>query len=192
MQERLIQELIQPETEMEKHLVAQAEFRQGLFWGKPRYGHPEGQIIFHIREVLDNVERIPDLDKETRTQLRLITLVHDTFKYKEAAASKILGRVPESHHATFAAEFMMRHNGDESLTRIIHLHDEAYYSWRMIHRFQSKQGWQRMADLLSAIGQDLQLYYLFFKCDTCTGDKTPKPLEWFEQQVQGIQVMDFN
>ena len=35
----------------------------------------------------------------------------------------------------------------------------------------------------------LQLYYLFFKCDTQTGDKTQAPLKWFEREVPGIEVM---
>jgi hypothetical protein len=33
-------------------------------------------------------------------------------------------------------------------------------------------------------GANLRLYYLFFKCDTQTGDKTQAPLRWFEELMK--------
>jgi len=35
----------------------------------------------------------------------------------------------------------------------------------------------------------MQLFYLFFKCDTLTGDKTLAPLTWFEEHVTGIDLV---
>jgi hypothetical protein len=39
------------------------------------------------------------------------------------------------------------------------------------------------------MGYCRQMYYLFFKCDTQTGDKTQAPLKWFEQNVSGIDIV---
>ena len=36
---------------------------------------------------------------------------------------------------------------------------------------------------------NMQLYYLFFKCDTSTGDKNPAPMKWFEKTMKGIDVV---
>jgi hypothetical protein len=76
-------EELQPETELEYMLLRDPEFTTGLGWGIPRYGHPEGEVYKHIREVLENVDLLQLAPKE-RQQLRLIAFAHDTFKYKEA------------------------------------------------------------------------------------------------------------
>ena len=55
-------------------------------------------------------------------------------------------------------------------------------------RFRS-QGLERLQRLQDAMGPDLQLYYLFFKADTQTGDKNQAPLKWFEMVVKGIEVV---
>ena len=34
--------LLQPESDLEKLLLTLPEFQQGLRWGEPRFGHPEG------------------------------------------------------------------------------------------------------------------------------------------------------
>ena len=50
--------LLRPETDLERRLLAQPDFQRGLHWGLPRFGHPEGKILYHIREVLDNVDKL--------------------------------------------------------------------------------------------------------------------------------------
>jgi hypothetical protein len=42
---------------------------------------------------------------------------------------------------------------------------------------------------LEKMENSLQLFYLFFKCDTLTGDKTLAPLTWFEEHVTGIELV---
>jgi len=41
------------------------------------------------------------------------------------------------------------------------------------------------------VGPYWQLFYLFFKCDTSTGDKNPAPLTWFETTMEDIEVVEF-
>ena len=182
-----IQMALRPESPLEFLLLKQPEFKQGLAWGVPRYGHPEGEVYKHIQEVLGNIDRL-QVSKEVRTKLRLIAYVHDTFKYCE---DKKRPRDWSKHHAVYARKFLEQFLTDSVVLDIVELHDEAYYAWCSEHLHQNKQeGSDRMDRLRQKLGQDIQLYYLFFKCDTKTGDKNLAPLYWFEEKVEGIQFVD--
>lgn len=179
---------LQPENALERRLLADPGFRQGLAWGVPRYGHPEGQIYKHIVEVLANIDRLP-LDAATRRRLRLIAFVHDTFKYAE---DKSRPRDWSRHHGTLARRFLEPFTQDLELLTVVELHDEAYYAWRTIFLYQQPQrGQERLQQLLRRLEGARQLFYLFFKCDTLTGDKIPTPLTWFEATVDGIEIVEF-
>lgn len=181
-------ELLKPETDLEKSFLDDDEFMAGLFWGKPRFGHPEGEVVYHIREVLDNIEKL-DIDAKTRRQLRIITFVHDTFKHLEDRSRP---RDWSRHHAALARNFLQKYTDEKILLDITHLHDEAYYAWRAIHLYNKvESGQKRMKHLLDTVGSNLQLYYLFFKCDTQTGDKVQAPVRWFEEAVPGIEIVYF-
>ena len=181
-------ELLKPETDLERAFLEDEDFLAGLFWGKPRFGHPEGEVVYHIREVLDNVEKL-DINTEMRRQLRIITFVHDTFKHIEDRSRP---RDWSRHHAALAANFLAKYTDEKILLDVTALHDEAYYAWRAIHLYDKEEsGKKRMQDLIETVGNDLQLYYLFFKCDTQTGDKVQAPVRWFEETVKGIEVMKF-
>ena len=183
----LIENTLQPETDLEWQLILHPEFQNGLLWGVPRYGHPEGEIYKHIREVLDNIDRL-SIDPITRERLRIITFLHDTFKHQE---DKFRPRDWSKHHAVLARQFAEQFIDDSVVLEIIELHDEAYYCWRMKHLYQQQDaGTHRLRKLLARIDDQLQLYYLFFKCDTSTGDKNPAPLIWFEQTIPGIELVE--
>ena len=177
-----------PETELEQELLRHPEFVKGLFWGVPRFGHPEGNIYKHIKEVLQNIEAL-SIDDDMRRQLRLIAYTHDTFKFQE---DKGYPRDWSKHHGIIARRFLSQFIDDSSLLEVVELHDEAYYSWRLTHLYNSpEKGGQRLEWLLDRLGPNLQLFYIFFKCDTRTGDKNQAPLKWFENTVKGIQIVDF-
>ena len=181
-------ELLQPETRLEHKLIEVAEFRKGLFWGKPRFGHPEGMVVYHIKDVLDNIEQL-DVDDEIREQLRTIAYSHDTFKYLEEQIGK--GPDRSNHHSILARNFMEDYISDESVLDVIEYHDEAYYCWRLQHLYNRKEeGTARMNEMIEKLNGNLQLFYLFFKCDTCTGDKIQAPLQWFETTVANIEVVE--
>ncbi|MEL6943192.1 MAG: HD domain-containing protein [Bacteroidota bacterium] len=182
-------ELLQPLQQIEKDFLEQEEFLLGLNWGIPRYGHPEGKILYHIKEVLDNIYSIPNLKEEDLKKLRIIAFVHDTFKYKE---DKGRPRNWQKHHAIYAKNFLAQFTSDKVLLDLVELHDEAYYIWRRIHlQKQPDLGVLQKQRLLERLGEHLQLFYLFFKCDTQTGDKIQSPVSWFEQTMEGIEVVEF-
>ncbi|MFK7936078.1 MAG: hypothetical protein AB8G22_21370 [Saprospiraceae bacterium] len=183
-----IKALLRPETDLEHIILQQPDFQRGLHWGLPRFGHPEGKILYHIREVLDNVEKL-NISSDMSRQLRLITFVHDTFKNIEHKGKP---RDWTRHHAVLARKFMEQFTDEKAVLDVIELHDEAYYSWRYQYLYKNKEkGERRLARLLEKIGDNMQLYYLFFKCDTRTGDKIQTPLQWFEANIKNIEIVDF-
>ena len=185
-----ILDILKLETDFERSLALLPEVRKGLCWGEPRYGHPEGQVMYHVPDILDNINRLlPPLSKKEREQLRLIALLHDAFKYIEDKGSP---RDWSRHHSMLARQFSEAFITDETILDILELHDEAYYCWRLealLHQPQKSAA--RFAKLMERIGYCLQLYYIFFKCDTQTGDKTQAPVKWFEKKGLDIQIVDF-
>ena len=76
---------------------------------------------------------------------------------------------------------------------IIELHDEAYHIWiQFAIKKNQENGQKRLENFLHKIGNSsIQLYYLFFKCDTQTGDKNQAPVKWFEENIKGISIINF-
>jgi hypothetical protein len=178
---------LQPENPLEFELLSIPAFQEGLMWGAPRYGHPEGEVYKHVIEVLENIDRLT-LSADDRYRLRLIAYAHDTFKNIEHKGSP---RDWTKHHSVLARHFLENYCDDQVILDITELHDEAYYSWRMEHLYhQHEQGQERFQKLLRRIEGNIQLYYLFFKCDTRTGDKTQAPVKWFEQTIKQIEIVD--
>ena len=175
--------VLQPETQIEEHFFRNPDFLKGLSWGTPRYGHPEGQVYKHIREVLNNIEKLSVTPKR-RSDLRIIAMVHDTFKFKE---HKGVPRDWTRHHAVFARKFLAQYHNDPNTLLVTELHDEAYYCWctRFLYH-KPERAQDRLNQLISHLGNNLELYYQFFWADTCTGDKNLAPLHWFEKTVPGF------
>jgi hypothetical protein len=184
----MLEALLEPETALEQQLLLVPEFRHGLLWGEPRFGHPEGKVALHVREVLDNVDRIEGLEADMRMQLRLIALAHDTFKYAE---DRNRPRDWLKHHGILARRFMEAYTDDTTVLDIIETHDDAYYAWLQTRHedVMPDNHKKSLQTLFARMGYCRQMYYLFFKCDTQTGDKTQAPLKWFEQNVSGIDIV---
>lgn len=173
--------LLQPENELEKKLLEHPDFLEGLFWGVPRRGHPEGEVYKHVREVLDNIDQL-DLADEEREKLRLIAFVHDTFKHIE---DKSLPRDWSKHHAVHARRFLSDFIDDDDILDIVELHDEVFHCWNWVFMCgEIEIGEKKLRELINQLGPNLRLYYLFFKCDTLTGNKTLAPLWWFEEKIK--------
>lgn len=181
-----LEDLLQPETTLEKWLLATPEFQYGLRWGEPRFGHPEGTVAFHVREVLDNIDLITGIPAFQREQLRLVALTHDTFKFAEDRSRP---RDWQKHHGLLARRYLESYTSDTVVLDVIETHDDAYYVWLCQRSGTGPEG-KTLEALLERVQHCLQLYYLFFKCDTQTGDKTPAPLKWFERTVPGIEIVE--
>ena len=66
------------ETALERRLIRDSELSSGLRFGCPRFGHPEGRVGLHVADILGRIGP----DEADRARLRLIALVHDSFKYR--------------------------------------------------------------------------------------------------------------
>jgi len=179
---------LEAHSDLEVRIMEDLAWQEGLFFGKPRYGHPEGKIINHIHEVLENVENLRfQIPAGYYEKLRLITLIHDTFKHK---VNEGLPKTGKNHHALIARDFAEQYIEDKSVLKIIELHDEAYHAWRKVRHEQNyAKAETKLNDLIGRLGEDTQLFYLFFVCDTQTGDKTQDPLRWFESKT-GVSRVD--
>jgi HD domain len=165
--------LINPENEIEKAVISDRDWIEGARWGKPRKGHPEGAVIYHIHEVLENVETYYG-QSPMREKLRIIAIIHDTFKYK----------ANEEGHALLARRFAEKYLSEQNLLDIIERHDDAYYAWL----FGAEEGdWDKALvsanELIDFLGKDLELFTAFYQCDNRTGNKTHDDVEWFEGVV---------
>jgi len=173
--------ILVPENEMEKNILNDPDVLKGLCWGYPRFGHPEGKVLFHIKEIFDNIDKIA-ADPNFRRKLRLLALVHDTFKYQEDR--KLISTDPSKHHAYIAHNYLKQYTQEEDVLQVVRTHDDAYYAWRADYAYRDPESAEVMlARLLENNGDHLDLYYTFFVCDTRTGDKNQSPIRWFEEKT---------
>ena len=183
------------DSEFIRRIIADLDFQKGLDYGKPRPGHPEGEVRHHIAEVLDNVEKMAKerkLRSETITRLVLIALIHDTFKYK---VDRSKPRHGQNHHGYLARKFAEGYIADPDVLEVIELHDEAFLSYQKGARDDEwNKADARLEQLLARLGSPegyrLRLYYYFFKCDNETGDKESESFEWFRRKVNGKYKFD--
>jgi hypothetical protein len=169
---------IQPESDIERAIVSDPRWIAGAAWGEPRPGHPEGRVELHIADVLRNLEEMR-LAGDARAKLRLVALVHDSFKNEVDYTQPKTG---PNHHATIARRFVEGFTDDQDVLEITELHDEAYNSWGIGHR---RGDWDRATSraerLIQRLGPRLDLYLAFYRADNASGDKWSDPLEWFEK-----------
>ena len=167
-----------PETDLERAVSAEPRLLRGLAWGRPRRGHPEGSVAAHVTELLAKLDEAGE-EGERRADLRLVALVHDSFKFEVDASRP---RTGENHHGMRARRFAERHVGDERLLSVIELHDRPYALWRRIERRGAPD--EGRLDALLARVPDLDLMVRFVALDGSTEGKHPEPVRWFEEVVR--------
>jgi hypothetical protein len=150
---------------------------EGWAWGAPRRGHPEGSVGRHVADLLEQLERWGETG-ERRTELRFISLVHDSLKF---AVSPWLLRVGENHHAMRARRFAEAYTSDERLLATIELHDRPYHLWRTKRIFRRSE--RRGLEVLNRRIEDAELFVRFVELDGSTEGKNSEPIEWLKQQM---------
>jgi HD domain len=172
------------ETLLEKEIAADPHWLQGITWGTPRPGHPEGKVMFHIRDVLNNIDQFFGA-ADDRSSLRLIALIHDTFK------CQVIGREPGAHmqsHGYFARRFAERYINDQAILEVIELHDEAYKASLLIIWYRNPEAAeQRARELIIKLGNRIDLFMHFYFCDHLTGDKSTAHYQWFQSIVRAVR-----
>jgi hypothetical protein len=166
-----------PETELERALAGDPALRQGLAWGRPRRGHPEGSVGAHVADLLETIDRWGETGTR-REELRFLALVHDSLKYTVQSWRPKTG---ENHHAMRARRFAERYTDDERLLATIEQHDRPYNLWRRGRRRRRPED-QALAEMIDRI-PDLDLFLRFVELDGSTEGKTQEPLQWLKAQL---------
>lgn len=174
----------EPETDLERRVTSEPELLEGLAWGQPRAGHPEGAVGTHVSHLLETLDQ-SGVSGEQRELLRFMALVHDSFKYQ---VRERLPRVGENHHAMRARRFAERFTDDERLLAAIEFHDRPYALWRKLKR-RDKLDERALRRMLRRI-PDPELFLRFVELDGSTEGKRPEPIEWFREQLVERGLVD--
>lgn len=170
---------IGPSTDLEASIMQSPDWIEGVRFGKVRQGHPEGEVIYHILEILENIDMRYDESDPLVPDLRILAMVHDSFKHQVQCGK---AKVGANHHGYYAKMFMSKFIDDEEFLEVVRRHDEAYYIWRNAKRTKD---WDRARDMIFSLLENFpqrhQLYKAFYECDCKTGNKKHTPYEWFEK-----------
>jgi hypothetical protein len=161
---------ITPGSELERELLADPRLRAGLDWGAPRSGHPEGPVADHVATMLSAIPA----DDPLRSDLRLLALVHDSFK---AEVRRHEPWSPGNDHATLARRFAERYTSDERMLTTLELHDEPYWIWR--NADAPEQALERLLERLP----DPELFARFVELDAANEGKDLTFLWWFRREL---------
>jgi hypothetical protein len=167
-----------PENDLERRVTSDPELLEGLAWGEPRPGHPEGAVATHVGHLLETLDEW-DEPPARRAALRFIALVHDAFK------SEVIERLPKmgrNHHADRARRFAERYTDDEAILSTIQHHDRPYALWRKMRRKGEldDRAFRKMVDDIP----DIALFVRFVELDGSTEGKTPGPVNWLRDELE--------
>jgi hypothetical protein len=167
----------EPENDLERRLADDPVIQEGLGWGEPRSGHPEGIVGAHVADLLKTVDGWREAEPR-RTQLRFLAIVHDALKYR---VRNWLPKAGANHHATRARRLAERYTDDERLLATLELHDRPYAVWRRTKRGSARE--QKAIDELVRRVPDLPLFMRFVELDGSTEGKNPEPVEWLRGEL---------
>lgn len=156
-------------------------YLEGLDWGRPRVGHPEGSLRNHIEDLEANLERIrAHLREGEYERLRLLIHVHDICK--PDAWTGVDSDHPQNH-AYMARQFLARFCDDPQLLAITQLHDDGYILYTYYRGFNDLK--TRLSRVLAQV-EDVELFVLFNLVDNCLPGKRSEPLDWFVDTVATV------
>ncbi len=165
------------EDERERWLAKDPVVVKGLAWGRPRDSHPEGPVGQHVADLLRAIEQWGEREPRRR-ELRFISLVHDSLKWR---VWRWLPKRGENHHAKRARRFAEGYTDDERLLATIELHDAPNAAWRRLRRTGEfdEERFHRMLDRVP----DTDLFLRFVELDASTAGKDAEPVEWLREQL---------
>ncbi len=168
----------EPESELERAMTEDPELLEGLAWGTPRPGHPEGSVAAHVSDLLRRIDARGETG-ERRRLLRLLSIVHDAFKGR---VNYRLPRMGENHHAMRARRFAEGYTGEERVLTVIELHDRPYGLWRRWRR-TGELGEEAFEAMMGRV-KDTELFLAFVELDASTEGKHAEPVAWFREQLE--------
>lgn len=170
--------MIYPRNALEEKILKDPIIQQGLKYGRPRDGHPEGSVENHVIEILKRIDLLDDSPKE-KDKLRIIGIFHDSVKYR---IDQKKPKVGDNNHGVLARRIAEKYISDSIILDIIELHDAYYYMWI---RFAKKGNCvdDDFNCLVNRFKGRMRLYLKFMLIDGTTGDKDIKPRIWFYEKL---------
>jgi len=166
--------------EIVEQIVSDSRYLKNIEYGKPRSGHPEGKVKFHIAELDENLEKLaPRVSEDQYWKLKFLIHVHDTFKVEAIPDSPILH--PNSH-ASLARKFASEFTDDTDLLNTIQFHDVNFALWKQFAATGSYD-LERFSALLETI-IDWDLFLMFLIIDGSMQGKDPAKIAWFIKEVR--------
>jgi hypothetical protein len=164
-----------------ENVMIDPRYKRNVEWGKPRPGHPEGKVKYHIAELESNLAQLKHrlTGKNDYWKLMLLIHVHDMFK---AEASKGVPATDPRSHGSLAREFASDFINDKDLLTIIQYHGVSYFLWRQL-RATGEYDTKVFMDLLSII-DNWDLFLAFTIIDGNTKGKDIEKLPWFIAEVR--------
>jgi len=164
---------ITPETDLERQIVTSDVFREGMTWGKPRNGHPEGKVGIHVAGILNWIDACPW--QGDRRDLRLVTLLHDIGKYKVKYSQN--GHLVGDPHAVFSGQIARQFTEDSRILGVIKYHSKPFSFYRK-ERDKNRFDEEKFIGTFSSL--DLDLLTKFNYADLFERDNAPA--YWFENK----------
>ena len=168
----------EPESELEARVSRDPELLEGLAWGEPREGHPEGSVAAHVEDLLQTLDTW-DEPADRRVRLRFIVLVHDAFK---GDVMERLPKIGRNHHADRARRFAEQYTDDLAVLSAIQHHDRPYALWRKMKRKGSldERAFTKMLDDIP----DTDLFVRFVELDGSPEGKNREPVRWLRRELE--------
>lgn len=164
-----------------QRIAADPRYTQGLDWGEPRPGHPEGTIRAHIAALEANLESLSaKLSDSEYWKLKLLIHTHDLFKGESDHGVSILDL---NSHASLARAFLSSYCTDADLLAMVQFHDEPFALYLQA-RSKGKYNQDRFDALLHAI-DDWNVFLAFNIIDGCASGKSRKSLHWLFHEIAG-------
>lgn len=165
--------MIKPENKLEEEILKDKVVIDGLDWGKPRNGHPEGQVCLHVEQILKAIDDLK-VDVNERWSLRLLAIVHDSFKVNAKGSC--------DNHGTIARKYIAKYIDDEDLLSMLELHDKPYSIWRTFNQTGKfrQVAFEKMLEQI----KDIKLFLKFVKLDGGVKGKDSTPRDWFENKLK--------
>ena len=152
--------------------------QEGLAWGRPRRGHPEGSVGAHVADLLATIDRWGETGKRRG---RICCASSRWCTTPSRTASNWRPKTGENHHAMRARRFAEHYVDDERLLATIEQHDRPYDLWRKMRRrgHLDEHAFTEMLDRIP----DLDLFLRFVELDGSTEGKNHEPIRWLKAEL---------
>jgi hypothetical protein len=167
--------------EVVQRIMTDSRYLTNIEFGRPRSGHPEGKVRYHIAELEQNLESLKarGLTELQYWKLMFLIHIHDSFKAEAVPDSPISS--PKSH-ASIARQFAAQFTKDGDLLNMVQYHDVNFALWKQFSSTGSYD-FERFSALLAAI-IDWDLFLIFIIIDGSTKGKDPEKVRWFINEVR--------